>query len=45
MTARERIIAIKLIESAERQPEYARQIGVRIQMRKTDSKNKEKKDA
>ena len=45
MTARERILAIRLLEKQEKQPEYAKRIGMRVQMKKTDLQNKEKKDA
>lgn len=45
MTARERILAIRLLEKQEKQPEYAKRIGIQVQMKKTDSRNKEKKDA
>ena len=30
MTARERILAIKLLEKQERNPEYAKQIGIQV---------------
>ena len=36
MTARERILAIKLLEKQERNPEYARQIGIQVSMEKKD---------
>lgn len=45
MTARERILAIRLLEKQEKQPEYAKRIGIQVQMKKTDLQNKEKKDA
>lgn len=45
MSARERILAIRLLEKQEKQPEYAKRIGIQVQMKKTDSRNKEKKDA
>ena len=36
MTTRERILAIKLLEKQEKNPEYARRIGVRVDMVKKD---------
>ena len=36
MTARERILAIKLLEKQERDPEYAKQIGIQVNMKKKD---------
>ena len=36
MTAKERIIAIRLYEKAEKYPEYAKKIGVRISKEKTE---------
>lgn len=45
MTARERILAIRLLEKQEKQPEYAKRIGIQVQMKKTDLQNGEKKDA
>ena len=41
MTARERILAIKLLEKQERNPEYARRIGIQVRMVKEDPKVKE----
>ena len=41
MTARERILAIKLLEKQERNPEYARRIGIQVSMAKKDPKVKE----
>lgn len=41
MTARERILAIKLLEKQERYPEYARRIGIQVSMEKKDPKVKE----
>ena len=35
MTARERILAIKLLEKQERNPEYVRRIGIHVSMEKT----------
>ena len=45
MTARERILALRLLEKQEKQPEYAKRIGIQVQMKKTDLQNREKKDA
>ena len=45
MTARERILAIRLLEKQEKQPEYAKRIGIQVQMKKTDLQNREKTDA
>ena len=36
MTARERILAIKLLEKQERNPEYVKQIGILVSMMKKD---------
>lgn len=36
MTARERILAIQLLEKQERNPEYARRIGVQVRLKKND---------
>ena len=44
MTARERILAIKLLEKQERKPEYAEQIGIQVSMVKKDSKIMEVKN-
>lgn len=44
MTARERILAIKLLEKQEKNPEYAKQIGIQVSMVKKDLKNMEDKD-
>lgn len=41
MTARERILAIKLLEKQKRNPEYARRIGIQVSMVKKDPKVKE----
>ena len=37
MTARERLLAIKLLEKQEKNPEYAQRIGVQVIMKKTES--------
>ena len=44
MTARERILAIKLLEKQEKNPEYARQIGIQVSMVKKDLKTLEDKN-
>ena len=38
MTARERILAIKLLEKQERKPEYAERIGIQVSMVRKDPK-------
>lgn len=38
MTVRERILAIKLLEKQERNPEYAKRIGIQVNMEKKDPK-------
>ena len=38
MTAKERILAIKLLEKQERNPEYANRIGIQVSMVKKDPK-------
>ena len=43
MTARERILALRLLEKQERQPVYAAGIGIRVEMVKKDSGKKEEK--
>lgn len=45
MTARERILAIKLLEKQEKNPEYAKQIGIQVSMVKKDLKTMEDKNA
>ena len=44
MTARERILALKLLEKQERNPEYAAEIGVQVTMVGKDSRKLEEKD-
>lgn len=44
MTARERILSIRLLEKQERDPEYVRQIGVHVTLVKPDLKEKEEKE-
>ena len=43
MTARERILAIRLLEKQEHTPEYAKQLGVQVKMVDRTTKNIEKK--
>ena len=44
MTARERILAIKLLEKQEYKPEYAERIGIQVSMVKKDPKIMEVKN-
>ena len=44
MTARERILAIRLLEKQEKNPEYASRIGIQVNMIKKDPKQKEDKN-
>ena len=44
MTARERILAIKLLEKQEKNPEYAKQIGIQVSLVKKDLKAMEDKN-
>ena len=44
MTARERILAIKLLEKQERDPEYANRIGIQVSIVKKDTKIMEVKN-
>ena len=44
MTARERILAIKLLEKQKRNPEYARRIGIQVSIEKKDPKLMEVKN-
>lgn len=44
MTARERILVIKLLKKQERNPEYANRIGIRVSMVKKDPKKMEVKN-
>ena len=44
MTARERILAIKLLEKQERTPEYAERIGIQVSMVKKNPKIMEVKN-
>ena len=45
MTARERILALKLLEKQERNPEYVKRIGIQVSVAEKDpKKTKDKKD-
>lgn len=44
MTVRERILAIKLLEKQEKNPEYAKQIGIQVSMEKKDLNTMEDKN-
>lgn len=44
MTARERILAIRLLEKQERNPVYVKQIGIQVSMTKKDLKKMEEKN-
>ena len=44
MTARERILAIKLLEKQERNPDYAKRIGIQVSMVNKDPKKMEGKN-
>jgi len=43
MTARERILALKLLEKQEQNPDYAKRIGIRVNLVKKDPKDLEDK--
>ena len=44
MTARERILALRLLEKQERNPAFARRIGIQVNMLDKDLRNKEDKN-
>ena len=44
MTARERILSIKLLEKQARNPEYARRIGILVNIAQKDPKTMEDKN-
>ena len=44
MTVRERILAIKPLEKQEKNPEYAKQIGIQVSLVKKDLKAMEDKN-
>ena len=41
MTVRERILALKLLEKQEQNPDYAKRIGIQVCVSKKDPENKE----
>ena len=41
MTVRQRILALRLLEKQERNPEFAKRIGIQVSMVKKDPKVKE----
>ena len=43
MTARERILALRLLEKQKQKPDYARQTGIQVNVLKKDSKDFEDK--
>ena len=43
MTARERILALRLLEKQEQHPDYAGRIGIQVNILEKDPKNKEDK--
>lgn len=43
MTAKERILALRLLEKQERSPEYAKRIGIHVKISQKDPNNKEDK--
>ena len=45
MTARERILTIKLLKKLEQRPEYAKQIGIQSFMVKVDSRKAEAEES
>ena len=44
MTARERILALRLLAKQEQHPEYAKRIGIQVHMIHQDPENKEDKN-
>ena len=44
MTARERILALRLLEKQKQNPDYARRIGIQVNVLKKDPKVWEEKD-
>ena len=44
MTARERILALRLLEKQEQNPDYARRIGIQVHILKKSPKNMEDKN-
>ena len=44
MTARERILALRLLQKQEENPEYAKRIGIQVDLLKKDPEIKEDKN-
>ena len=44
MSVRERILAIRLLEKQEKQPEYTRQIGIQVNMTNSRTERTEESD-
>ena len=44
MTARERILALRLLEKQEQSPDYAKRIGIQVDLLKKDPEIKEDKN-
>ena len=44
MTPKERILALRLLEKQEQHPEYAKRIGIQVNLLIKDPKNLEEKD-
>ena len=44
VTARERILALRLLQKQEESPEYAKRIGIQVDLLKKDPEIKEDKD-
>jgi len=44
MTARERILSIRLLEKREKNPEYAQRIGIQVSMTNQDPKKTEERN-
>lgn len=44
MTVRERILALKLLEKQERNPEYAKQVGIQVYLVSKDMECERKKE-
>lgn len=45
MTVRGRLLAIKLLEQQEKNPEYLKELGIRIDMNQADSADDERRNA
>ena len=44
MTVRERMLALRIIEKAEKNPEYAQKLGVTATLRNTGTQGRERRD-